>query len=181
MRPTRSTRIFAATTAAAAVLALTPFGALAQEDGAAPEQGAPAAAEVERKPWNDEEVLPLAQNLQRTISAVRSSWLKEPVRNDRTQVKQRAAKQMDQTIKGLETSSRQLAARIESGGGYEGTLNIARKIGTLLNDAEETGRRLDLGAWTRERIGPAMEAINALAPYYGSGPLYDVEQQKKIN
>lgn len=166
MTPTRAIRIFAA----AFALALAPTGSLAQQ-GDAPE----------RKPWNAEEVLPLAKDLQKTINQLRLSWLKEPARHDPLQAKQRVARQMDDAMKGLQSSTKQLVKRIQSGGGYDETLNIARKIGRLLNDAEQYGRKLDIGAWTTEKVGPAMKAINALAPYYGSKPLYDVEQQKKIN
>ena len=88
---------------------------------------------------------------------------------------------MEQIIRALQQSTRQLHNRIRGGGGFEETRNIARKIGTLLNDADVASRGIMTSAWVAERVRPAMVLINEIAPYYGSEPLYDPESLQRVD
>ena len=53
--------------------------------------------------------------------------------------------------------------------------------GTQLNDAQVEGRRTMTSHWMDERIRPAMALVNEIAPFYGSGPLFDPEEMKRID
>ena len=86
---------------------------------------------------------------------------------------------MDQILRDLDSRTTQLHNRVRAGDGYEQTLNIARNIRTLLNDADVQGRRLMTSAWMEERVRPAMELINQIAAYYGSDALFDPETMQR--
>jgi hypothetical protein len=88
---------------------------------------------------------------------------------------------MDETLRALEQSTGQLHRRVSRGEGFEETRPIARRIGMLLNDADVEGRRLMTGEWMHQRVRPAMALINRIAPYYGSGPLYDPETMQRLD
>ena len=88
---------------------------------------------------------------------------------------------MEQTLRNLEISTRQLHNRIKGGGGFEETQGTARRIGMLLNDADVQGRRIMTSAFVAEKVQPAMRLINEIAPYYGSGPLFDPETMQRLD
>ena len=70
------------------------------------------------------------------------------------------------TLKILEKSCGQLAARLEGGAGRAETLNIAKKIRSLVRDARTEGRKFMTTQQTDARVAPANQAIDGLAPYY---------------
>ena len=51
----------------------------------------------------------------------------------------------------------------------------------LLNDADMWGRRIMTSQWMAERVQPAMKLINEIAPFYGSGPLFDPETMQRLD
>jgi hypothetical protein len=130
------------------------------------------------KPWDAARLEDLSGRLADAVQAVREAFRREPAYTQPQN--RRAAKDMDHTLRLLGTSSRQLASRIQAGGGRAETEPIARKIGSLLNDAQVDGRKLMTTQWMDEKARPAKELINEIAPYYGSGPLYDPETMKRI-
>jgi hypothetical protein len=152
--------------------ALLTLALLAPGPGIAQKDPAP------RKAWDQADVVRLAGDLQSQCNAIRKAFRREPVYTDQSMMKQRSAQRMDQVLRDLERSARQLKTRADGGGGYDETVSIARKIGTLLRDAGEEGRRLSLGEFTNKEIRPAMQTLNELAPYFGSGPLYEVDDMK---
>jgi hypothetical protein len=70
------------------------------------------------------------------------------------------------TLKGLEQSAKQLARRLDAGEGYDATLPIAKKIRTLVRDAQEVGKRFQTLEQTAAKIAPVREALDQLGPYY---------------
>lgn len=165
MKPAGSNRVFALV-ALLGITLLLPASSLAQR------------GDVPPKTWDQAEVVRLAGDLQGQMNAIRRAFRGEPVFTTTATMKQRSAAQMDQTLRDLERSARQLKSRVDDGGKMDDTMNIARKIGSLLRDAEMLGRRLDLGEFTNKHIRPAMQTLNDLAPFYGAGPLYDVENME---
>lgn len=147
--------------------------------GASAAEGAPAPSE--RKPWDQARMQDLSSQLVTALSEVRKAYRREPSYRDPSNPNRRASQNMDQILKSLETSARQLAAKVKAGGGYEDTLGVARKIGQLLNDAEVEGRKLMTSEWMQQRVVPAKQLLNEIAPYYGRGPLYDPETMKRID
>jgi hypothetical protein len=178
MRPVRSTDLLAALLGVAA-LALAPAPAWAGSHEEAHDDAAPG--DTPRKAWDQERMTDLSAQLTKAMSEVRQAFRREPSFRDPNNPNRRASQNMDQTLRALETSARQLHARVQGGGGYQETLGIARKIGTQLNDAQVEGRKIMTSHWMDERIRPAMALINEIAPYYGSGPLFDPEAMKRID
>ena len=125
---------------------------------------APGAAFADLEPWNQEEVTALAKALHVAVKEVRQSMRREPVENVVGPAK--ARQQMLETLKVLEKSCGQLAGRLEAGAGHEETLNIAKKIRSLVRDAETHGRKLMTTQQTDARVAPAEQALAGLAPYY---------------
>jgi hypothetical protein len=70
---------------------------------------------------------------------------------------------------------------VKSGGGFEETQGIARRMSMLLNDADVEGRRIMTSVWMDQRVQPAMVLINEIAPFYGSGPLFDPETMQRLD
>lgn len=180
MRHAKTRRVLMAG-AVGALLALAPLAAGAEhheegEAGAA-EKGA-AAATGERKPWDQARMTELSIDLAKAMSAVRTAFRQEPGFRDPSSPNRRATQNMEKTLRALETSTRQLRNRLQAGDGFDQTQGIARKIGSLLNDADVEGRKIMTSVWLDEKIKPAQQLINEIAPYYGSGPLYDEKMQR---
>jgi len=134
-----------------------------------------------RKPWNQQAMTDLSSQLAESMSALRKTFRKEPAFRSQEAPGRRAAHQMEQTLRKLETSTRQLRSRVAGGAGFEETQGIARRIGMLLNDADVEGRKIMTSAWMAESVQPAMKLINEIAPYYGRGPLYDPETMQRLD
>lgn len=172
--------------AAGALLALAPLAARADhhEKGAAEagdaEKDAAAASDA-RKPWDQARMTELSIDLAKAMSEVRQAFRREPSFRDPNNPNRRASQNMEQTLRLLETSTRQLRNRIRSGDGFDETLGIARKIGSLLNDADVEGRKIMTSVWLDQRIKPAQQLINEIAPYYGRDPLFDPDTMQRID
>jgi hypothetical protein len=178
MQPVRASHLLAAVLAAAT---LTPAPALVWAESHEETHDDASPGDTPRKTWDQERMTDLSAQLTKAMSEVRQAFRREPSFRDPNNPNRRASQNMDQTLRALETSARQLHARVQGGGGYQETLGIARKIGTQLNDAQVEGRRIMTSHWMDERIRPAMALINEIAPYYGSGPLFDPEAMKRID
>ena len=125
---------------------------------------APGAAFAELKVWNQEEVTELAKALHVAVKEVRQSMRRESTGDLSGQA--RARQQMLGTLKVLEQSCSQLASRLEGGAGRAETLNIAKKIRSLVRDARTEGRKFMTTQQTDARVEPADQALASLAPYY---------------
>ncbi len=130
---------------------------------------APGAAFADLKAWNQEEVTAHAKALHVAVKEVRKSMRRESTGSLAAQG--RARQQMLEILKVLEKSCGQLAARLEGGAGHAETLNIAKKIRSLVRDAETEGRKFMTTQQTDERVEPANQALAALAPYYFVAPV----------
>ncbi len=131
--------------------------------------------------WDQARMTQLTSDLAKAIAAVRTSFRNDPVMNSPDSQKRRSAAQMSDILRNLERHCRSLATQVERGGTADDTRGTAQRIGTLLRDANQVGRRLMTSAWTDQRIKPAMELINEIAPYYGKGPLYDTERMEMLD
>ena len=129
---------------------------------------APGAASADLEPWNQEEVTELAKELHAAVKEVRQSMRRESTGDLSAQGKARM--RMLEILKLLEKSCGQLAARLEGGASREDTLNIAKKIRSLVRDARTEGRKFMSTQQTDERVAPANAALDALGPYYFAEP-----------
>ena len=125
---------------------------------------APGAAFADLKTWNQEEVTAQAKALHTAVKEVRQSMRRESTGDLAAQG--RARQRMLETLKVLEQSCGQLATRLEGGAGRAETLNIAKKIRSLVRDARTEGRKFMTTLQTDERVLPADAALAGLAPYY---------------
>ena len=125
---------------------------------------APGAAFADLKTWNQEEVTEFAKALHVAVKEVRQSMRRESTGDLSSQA--RARQRMLGTLKVLEQSCGQLAKRLEGGAGQSETLNIAKKIRSLVRDARTEGKKFMTTQQTDERVEPANQALAGLAPYY---------------
>ena len=157
------------------LLLLAPTPALA-----AHHEGAEAGTDG-RKPWDAERMTALSAELATSAAQIRRTFRKDPnFRNPKTP-NQNAVHQMEQTLRNLEITTRRLSKQVKAGGTADSTQGTARRIGMLLNDADMWGRRIMTSAFTEEQVRPAMKLINQIAPYYGSGPLFDPETMQRLD
>ncbi len=116
--------------------------------------------------WDQEKLTQLTADLAEAMSAVRTSARNEPSVIQRQQMNDRTVAQYLESLRMLERSTGQLSRRIRDGKGRDETMNLARRIGTLLRDAQVSGRRLDIPKMTMERIDVAMALIDEIEPYF---------------
>jgi len=125
---------------------------------------APGAASADLEPWNQEKVTELAKALHVAVKELRQSLRLENTGDLAAQG--RAKQKMLGILKVLEQSCSQLVRRLEAGDGREETLNIAKKIRSLVRDAETEGRKFMTTQQTDERVAPAEQALDGLGRYY---------------
>ena len=173
-------REFVALAAALLCLLFVNGSALAShhEEG---EEGGNGGEETTETAWDAERMTQLTADLAKQMRAVRDAFRQSPNFRNPAGPNRRAADAMAGILKSLDSSCSSLATRVSRGQGAEETRGLARRIGSLLNDADVEGRRLMNHAWTDERIGPAMKTINEIAPFYGRGPLFDVDTLSRVD
>ena len=138
------------------------------------------AAGAAPKAWDQEAVTQLSDQLWNELGDLRDAFRKDPQYRDGLSTSERAAHQLEGTLKHLETSARQLRDQVKAGKTMEETTPVAQKIGSLLRDADVESSKLMTTKWTQDRVKPVMETLNQIAPYYGSGPLYDPETMERV-
>jgi hypothetical protein len=136
--------------------------------------------EIEPKPWDQKQMTELTSRLKKQLRDVKDTFRKSSLATLSGTPQQVPAERLYQTLQVLDRVGRQLASNVESGKGREETENIARNIGTLLRDAEEESRRLADDYFVKQKVRPAMQTINEIAPYYGVSALYDVERSQML-
>jgi hypothetical protein len=166
-----------------ALLTLAPLaaGATSHEAAEAAPAGDAVAPDVERKPWNQEEMTTLTGQLMRAVRDVRDAWRKDPAFRNPISTVRRSAMSLDQNLRDLDRRTTQLHSQIKDGAGYEDTLNIARNILVLLNDVDMNARRIMTGKPMQDKVAPAMDLFNQVAAYYGDEPLFDLEAMERAD
>jgi len=138
---------------------------------------APAIAELQT--WNQEEASSLASELAEAIKSLRTAALNEPSLRGGGNTTGRSSQQFLDTLKKLESATGRLATRLGDGKNREETLNMARRIGTLLRDAQESGRRLMLTQPSFDAIDAAVAVVHQLSPFYSDrDPLMPASTQR---
>jgi DNA-directed RNA polymerase subunit F len=125
---------------------------------------APLATAEEVLEWDQERVTELSGELAAAISALRRTERKDPAGVVSTQ--RRAWDSYLQTLRSLEQSSNNLNRRLESGEGRDQTLAVARRIRSLVRDAETELRRIDTSEQSRAKLEPADALLRKIARYY---------------
>jgi hypothetical protein len=118
-------------------------------------------------PWDQAEVTHLVSQLSEAITSLRSASMNDPSLRDSGAPNRRSADEFLRTLRSLEKSCRQLHRKLEAGDGRDQTIQQARKIGTLLRDAQTSGRRLMTNRNQWAAIDPAVDLIERISPYYG--------------
>lgn len=115
------------------------------------------------KPWDQEEVTALAVRLASSVSDARDA-----VRRDPSIVGSRDRRVLNylDAVRRVETATLQLATALQNGQGREETQDIAIRVRRLVRDARQHGSGLPKSVQTRERIAPAEELLERLAPFY---------------
>jgi hypothetical protein len=151
-----------------ALFALAALDSACQSTEAGTAKSRSAAREIDQVAWDQPEVVRLTAQLSKQTTAVRQALRKEPTFQDQARMQSKAGFRLMETLRVLETSTRQLAARAEKGGGLEETLPVVKKIGSLLRRARDEARSQMLAAPTLAAIAQARETLRALSPFYGT-------------
>ena len=80
----------------------------------------------------------------------------------------KAAVRLSDTLRSLEKSAKQLAAKVAGGGGLGDTDGIVRKIASQLRSAKIDARSQMLGETTLGLVEQARGTLRALSPFYGT-------------
>ena len=117
----------------------------------------------ELAPWDQEEVTALAVQLASAVSDARDAVRRDPVIVGSRDA--RVLRYLD-SVRRVETATLQLATALEKGQGREETRDTAARVRRLVRDARQHGSGLPQSVQTRDRIAPAAELMERLAPYY---------------
>ncbi len=123
-----------------------------------------SAAWAELAEWNQEDVTQAADALVVAVSDLRAAERREerePPGGPRA-----SQANFKDTLKSLELAAKRLALQLEEGKGRDETMSVAKRIRSLVRDAQETGRRLMPSAQFTARVGPARAALQAVGVYY---------------
>lgn len=116
--------------------------------------------------WDQEKVTALANELATAVREAKNATRKDVYLRDTVRMGDPVIVSYQESIDGIDKSARQLARRLGEGEGREQTLNIAKKIRSLVRDAETAGAKIMKTAWTEEKLQPAEDLLDQLAPYY---------------
>jgi hypothetical protein len=131
----------------------------------------PDAASAQSKAWDQAKVTELASQVAQEIKSMRAAMRKEPqVISAGTTSKQRTTALYLDTLKKLERSSAKLARQLATEQNREQTLGTARRIDSLLRDAEDQGAKLFSTEWTDKHLEPATALVGELRAYYEGAP-----------
>lgn len=181
---TRIAVTFALAIACVALAALAPHASLADEKKQQAEMERDPtpqrSVEIEPKPWNQDEMKELTARLKKQLRDVKDTFRNSALATYGGTPQAAAADKLYSTLQVLDRVGRQFASNIDSGKGRKETENIAKNIGSLLRDAEVESRKLASDYFVKQKVRPAMETINAIAPYYGVSALYDVDRMQML-
>jgi hypothetical protein len=124
----------------------------------------PAVGGAALAAWDQEKVTELSGQLLGATKSLLDVERKQPPPSP--DPNQRVRAQYLQTLRAFERSARQLQRRLQAGADREATLPIAKKMRTLVRDAETHGRRFLDTAQVTEAAKPVYAALDALAPFY---------------
>ncbi len=129
--------------------------------------GPAPSAIAESGTWDQARVSLLANQLAEHVKALRTATRKEPqVISASNASKQRATAVYLDTLKKLDRASAKLARQLSAGETREQTVGTARRIDSLLRDAEEHGRKLFATDWTKKHMEPIASVVTELSTFY---------------
>ena len=122
-------------------------------------------SEAQRADWDQDKVTELAVELTDVVAELQREFRRQP-RGDLGSMQSRARFQMADDLRVLRTETRALASKLESGGGFEQTLPIARRCRTVIRDLRATARRMQMVQPALGLAEKAEEIIAKIAPFY---------------
>jgi Tfp pilus assembly protein PilV len=125
-----------------------------------------ASAASARETWNQQTVTALATQLADATKALKSALRKDPDLRDGYRQGDPVVSRYAGAIDGIDRSARQLAERLAGGGGYEETLGIAKKIDSLVREAQVQGAKIMTTVWMEEKLRPVEDLLARLGRYY---------------
>ena len=125
--------------------------------------GGPALA---RQVWDQAAVNSLASDLAAATRVLKETVVREPEIARGAQTGDRTILRFTRSIDSLRKSSRRLSRALGDNKGYELTLPIVTRIGTLVRDAEQYGAEIMNPAWMEGKIEPVEELLQKLTAYY---------------
>ena len=119
-----------------------------------------------RQVWDQAAVNSLASDLAAATRVLKETVVREPEIARGAQTGDRTILRFTGSIDSLRKSSRRLSRALGDNKGYELTLPIVTRIGTLVRDAEQYGAEIMNRAWMEGKIEPVEELLRKLTAYY---------------
>jgi hypothetical protein len=132
--------------------------ALAFTAGAAEAQVPPPAK------WDQARVTDIALKLRDATKDLYVEALKSP--DKPVGSSRRAQYSAREDLRQINNMARRLASQLKAGKGRDETHGIYERLQMKRRDAEEEGRKIDIGQSVLEKIGPVNDLLRQLSPYY---------------
>lgn len=132
--------------------------ALALAAGAAQAQVPPPAK------WDQARVTDIALKLRDAAKDLYVEALKSP--DKPVGSSRRAQYSAREDLRQISNMARRLASQLKAGKGRDETQGIYDRLQLKRRDAEEEGRKIDIGQSVLDKIGPLNDLLRQLAPYY---------------
>jgi hypothetical protein len=129
----------------------------------------PVAAGAELAKWDQERVTGYASELAKACSDL-SVAVRQEAGATQDPSQQNAMYRVQESVKVLCTTSRQLEANLKDGRGRDETTPIYMKMPTLRRDAEEDARRALITESTMDKVFAVGGPLMRLRPYYEEEP-----------
>jgi len=118
------------------------------------------------KPWDQDQITILAAELATATRGFKNVLEQELQAIEKSRGGNASAMKFANVIDGLDRSTGELAQQLEAGKDRDATLQLARKIRTLVRDAKAQGPGITTTALLEEKIAPVNSLLDQIGPYY---------------
>lgn len=125
-----------------------------------------SSAAIALETWDQEKVTALASQLETATKALKSTIRKDGNIRAGRRAGDPVMVRYSGAIDGIARGAQQLASKLAKGEGFEETLPVAKKLSSLVREAEVQGARIMTTHWMEEKLQPVEDLLNQLAPYY---------------
>jgi hypothetical protein len=122
-------------------------------------------ARAQKAQWEQDQVVAAAASLAGAVKELRDEVRKQG-RPNLGSMQSRAWMRFTDTLRLIESESKELSNELAQGRGHDETLPIYERMGMLIRDAREESRSLMLTQPVQQRIDAARDALRALEPFY---------------
>ena len=116
--------------------------------------------------WDQAKVTEIAEQLSDAVNDVHRSIVRTATGSQVGSGQAASALRLKDRVRVARNESRHLARRLQDGRGKDETVNVWRRLMSVVRDARNIGRSMFLEAPTQEKIVRASEILDQLTPFY---------------